>query len=63
MSAIIDTLAPSFWEKETQTIENLKRQMVLIGEDYIKLLNKKIFKEDSKQKPYKVGKIWRLCFK
>ena len=47
MRAVVNTLAPSLWEKGTKTVEDLKRQMVLMEEDNIK--EKKYFKEDSKK--------------
>ena len=66
MSAVITTLFPSLGADGTKTIKDLKRQMVLIGEENIKLFNEEekniYFKEDS-QKPSKIGIICRLCFK
>ena len=40
MRAVINTLAPSLWEEGSKTIEDLKRQMVLMEEEDIKLFNK-----------------------
>ena len=41
MRAVINTSAPSLGEEGTKTIEDLKRQMVLMEEENIKLFNKK----------------------
>ena len=46
MRAVINTSTPSLGEKGTKTIEDLKRQMVLMEEDNMKLYNKKYNKED-----------------
>ena len=65
MRAVINTSAPSLGEEGTKTIEDLKRQMVLMEEDNIKLFNeeKKHISKKIPKKPYIIGKIWRLCFK
>ena len=49
MRAVINTLAPSLREEGTKTIGDLKRQMVLMEEENIKLFKeeKKYFNEDS----------------
>mgnify|MGYP001089542519 FL=1 len=39
MRAVINTLAPSLGEEGTKTIGDLKRQMVLMEEENIKLFN------------------------
>ena len=39
MRAVINTSAPSLGEEGTQTIGDLKRQMILIEEENIKLFN------------------------
>ena len=39
MRAVINTSAPSLREEGTKTIEDLKRQKVLMEKDNIKLLN------------------------
>ena len=39
MRAVINTLPPSLGEEGTTTIEDLKRQMVLLKEENIKLFN------------------------
>ena len=46
MKAVINTLTPNLGEEGTKTIENLKRQMVFMEEEDIKLFNeeKTIFK-------------------
>ena len=51
MRAVINTLAPILGEKGTKTIEDLRRQMVLMEEENIKLLNDKktYFKKVSKK--------------
>ena len=51
MRAVINTSAPSLGEEGTKTIEDLKRQMVLMEEENIKLLNDKktYFKKVSKK--------------
>ena len=41
MRAVINTSAPSLGEEGTKTIEDLKRQMVLMEEENIKLFNEK----------------------
>ena len=41
MRAVIKTLAPSLGEEGTKTIEDLKRQMVLMEEENIKIFNEK----------------------
>ena len=43
MRAVTNTLAPSLGVEGTKTIGYLKRQMVLMEEENINLLNKKIF--------------------
>ena len=40
MRAVINTLSPSLWEEGTKTIEDLKRQMVIMKEENIKVLKK-----------------------
>ena len=39
MRAVINTSAPSLGEEGTKTIRDLKRQMILIEEENIKLFN------------------------
>ena len=63
MRAVINTSAPSLGEKGTKTIEYLKRQMVLMEEDNMKLYNKKNITKKIFQNPSKIGKILRLCLK
>ena len=41
MRAVINTLTPSLGEEGTKTIGDLKRQMVLMEEENIKLFNEK----------------------
>ena len=41
MRAVINTSAPRIEEEGTNTIEDLKRQMVLIEEENIKLFNER----------------------
>ena len=43
MRAVINTSASSLGEEGTKTIGYLKRQMVLMEEENIKLFNEKIF--------------------
>ena len=65
MRAVINTSAPSLGEEGTKTIGDLKRQMVLMEEENIKLFNEEDKKHISRKipkKPSKKGKIWRLCF-
>ena len=65
IKAVITTSDPSLGEEGNKIIQDLKRQMVLMEEDNIKLLNeeeKTCFKKILKR-PSKIGKIWRLCFK
>ena len=66
MRAVINTFFPSLGAEGTKTIKDLKRKMVPIKEENIKIFNEEekniYFKEDS-QKPSKIGKICRLCFK
>ena len=61
MRAVINTSAPSLGEEGTKTIGDLKRQMVLMEEENIKLFNeeKNILMKIPK-KPSKIVKIWRL---
>ena len=66
MRAVINTLFPNLAAEGTKTIKDLKRQMVLIKEESIKLFNeeeKNIYFKENSQKPSKIGKICRLCFK
>ena len=64
MRAVINTSAPSLGEEGTKTIEDLKRQMVLMEEENIKLFNEeKTHLEAGSPKALKIGKIWRLCYK
>ena len=42
MRAVINPLAPSLGEEGTKTIEDLKRQMVLMEEENRKLFNEQI---------------------
>ena len=51
MRAVTNTLAPSLGEEGTKTIEDLKRQMVLMEKENIKLFNKE--KHISKKMPKK----------
>ena len=52
MRAVVNTSAPSLGEEGTKTIEDLKRQMVLMEEENIKLFNeKKIFMSHKKHSP------------
>ena len=53
MRAVINTLAPSLGEEGTKTIEDLKRQMVLMEEENIKLFNEEGEKHISKKIPQK----------
>ena len=65
MRAVINTSAPRLGEEGTKTIGDLKRPMVLMEEENIKLFNeeeKHILKKIHK-KPSKIVQIWRLCFK
>ena len=39
MRAVINTLAPSLGEEGTKTIKDIKRKMVLMEKDNIKLFN------------------------
>ena len=55
MRAVINTSAPSLVEEGTKTKGYLKRQMVLMEEENIKLSNKKYSKEDS-QKAFQYSK-------
>ena len=43
MRAVINTSAPSLGEKGTKIMGDLKRQMVLMEEENIKLFHKKIY--------------------
>ena len=43
MRAVINTSAPSLGEEGTQNIGDLKRQMVLMEEENIKLFNENFF--------------------
>ena len=45
--AVINTSAPSFEEEGTKTFGDLKRQMVLMEEENIKLFNEEKSNEDS----------------
>ena len=62
MRAVINTSAPSFGEEETKNIEDLKRKMVLMKEENLKLFNEKQYLKKSPKKPSKLVKIWRLFF-
>ena len=63
--AVINTSAPSFEEEGTKSFGDLKRQMVLMEEENIKLFNekKKNILIKIPQKPSKIVEIWRLSFK
>ena len=66
MRAVINTLAASLGEERTKTIEDLKRQMVIMKEENIKLFSEEEEKHVSRKIPKKrskKAKIWRLCFK
>ena len=47
MRAVINTLAPSLGEEQSKTIEDLKRQIILMEEENIFNNEKTFFKEDS----------------
>ena len=58
MRVVINTLAPSLGEEGTKNIGYLKRQMVFMEEENIKLFNeKKIFFYEDSQKSSKIVKI------
>ena len=63
MRAVINTSAPSLGEEGTKTIGDLKRQMVLMEEENIKLFNeeKKYLNEDS-QKAFQNSKEFEVVF-
>ena len=63
MRAVINTLAPSLGEEGTKTIGDLKRQMVLMEEENIKLFNEeqKYVKEES-QKAFQNSKDLEVVF-
>ena len=63
MRAVINALAISLGEEGTKTIRDLKRQMVLMEEENIKLFNeeKNILMKIPK-KPSKIVKMLRLFF-
>ena len=64
MRAVNNTSATSLGEEGTKTIGYLKRQMVLMEEENIKLFNEE--EKNSKKIPkkhFKIIKIGRLCFK
>ena len=62
--AVMNTSAPSLVDKGTKTIEDLKRQMVIMEEENIKVFNEeKLMSNKNSKKPSKIGNIWRLCFK
>ena len=63
MRAVNNTSAPSLGEEGTKTIGYLKRQMVLMEQDNIKLFNKKNISKKIPKNHYKILKIRRLCFK
>ena len=62
MRAVINNSAPSLREERTKTIGDLKRQMVIMEEENIKLFNENIlFKEDS-QKAFQNRKDLEVVF-
>ena len=62
MRTVNNTSAPSLGEEGTKTIWYLKKQMVLMEEENIKLFNeKKYFLEDSK-KAFQNNKDWEVVF-
>ena len=63
MRAVINTLAPILGEKGTITNGYLKRQIVLMEEENIKIFNKKkvYFQEDS-QKTFQNSTDWEVVF-
>ena len=54
MRAVINTSAPSLGEEGTKTIEDLKRQIVLMEEENIKLFNEKNIFMSHKKPPLQV---------
>ena len=63
MRAVINTSAPSLEEEGTKTIENLKRKMVLIEEENIKLFNEETYVKENFQKAFQNRKDLDVVFK
>ena len=65
IKTVINTSAPSLGEEGTKTIEDLKRQLVLMEEENIEICNEeeKHLPRKVPKKPSKIGKVLRLCFK
>ena len=61
MRAVINTLAPSLGEKGTKTMKDLKRQMVHMEEENIKLFNEEEEKHIS-QKAFQNRKVFEVVF-
>ena len=53
MRAVIMTSAPRLGEEGNKTIQDLKRQMVLLKEENIKLFNERKKNKEDSQKPFK----------
>ena len=60
MRAVITTSAPRLGEEGNKTIQDLKRQMVLLKEENIKLFNERKKIKKILKRPSKTGNIWRL---
>ena len=59
--AVINTSVPSFEEEGTKTFGDLKRQMVLMEEENIKLFNEEKSNEDS-QKTFQNSTDFEVVF-
>ena len=62
MRAVINTSAPSLGEEGTKTIEDLKRQMVLMEEENIKLFNENTYFQEDSPKAFQNRKDLKVAF-
>ena len=64
MKAVINTLSPSPWEEGTKTIEDLKRPMVPMEEENIKVFieEKKTSSKEDSQKAFQNRKDLEVVF-
>ena len=65
IKAVISTSDPSLGEEGNKTIQDLRRQMVLMKEENTKLFNEeeKVILKKILKRPSRKGNIWRFCFK
>ena len=62
MRAVINTSALSLGEEGTNTIGYVKRQMVLMEEENIKVFNEKIYFQEDSKKAFQNSKDWEVVF-